>query len=200
MGAFRRRRARVRHARRACRMNDIAPRRSSRNEPTSVLIAALGGQGGGVLTEWIVHAARSEGLVAQATSTPGVSQRTGATSYYVEIAAPPRLGAAPPVLGLAPLPGRVDVLVCAELLEAARTVVSRPSASSTPCVRCRGAQRCSTWKRFARATAASSARRCSGHWRPAVRCRYRGKHAPARFALRARACGRAWPRSTTRSR
>jgi len=104
-----------------------------RTEPTTVLIAALGGQGGGVLTEWIVHAARSEGLVAQATSTPGVSQRTGATSYYVEIAAAPRLGAAPPVLGLAPLPGRVDVLVCAELLEAARMLergMSTPSRTT----------------------------------------------------------------------
>ncbi|HTJ07454.1 MAG TPA: indolepyruvate oxidoreductase subunit beta family protein [Caldimonas sp.] len=114
-------------------MNDIAPRRSSRNEPTSVLIAALGGQGGGVLTEWIVHAAGSEGLVAQATSTPGVSQRTGATSYYVEIVAAPPLGAAPPVLGLAPLPGRVDVLVCAELLEAARMLergMSTPSRTT----------------------------------------------------------------------
>jgi len=114
-------------------MNDIAPRRSSRNEPTSVLIAALGGQGGGVLTEWIVHAAGSEGLVAQATSTPGVSQRTGATSYYVEIVASPPLGAAPPVLGLAPLPGRVDMLVCAELLEAARMLergMSTPSRTT----------------------------------------------------------------------
>ncbi len=86
-------------------------------QPLSVLIAALGGQGGGLLTDWIMHAARASGLVAQATSTPGVSQRTGATTYYVELA---RAGAALPVFALAPLPGRVDVLVCAELLEAAR--------------------------------------------------------------------------------
>ena len=85
-----------------------------------VLIAALGGQGGGVLTDWIVQAARAQGLVVQATSTPGVSQRTGATTYYLEIAASPADGAAPPVLGLTPMPGRVDLLVCAELLEAAR--------------------------------------------------------------------------------
>jgi indolepyruvate ferredoxin oxidoreductase beta subunit len=81
----------------------------------TILIAALGGQGGGVLTDWIVQAARAEGFTVQATSTPGVSQRTGATAYYVEFA---RAGA--PVLGLAPMPGRVDLLVCAELLEAAR--------------------------------------------------------------------------------
>ena len=85
---------------------------------TTILIAALGGQGGGVLTDWIVGAAQAEGLAAQATSTPGVSQRTGATTYYVEIAAHEATGG--PVLGLSPMPGRVDVLVCAELLEAAR--------------------------------------------------------------------------------
>ncbi len=89
-------------------------------EPLAILIAALGGQGGGVLTDWIVHAARAQGMIAQATSTPGVSQRTGATTYYIEIAAPVAAGESPPVLGLTPLPARVDVLVCAEMLEAAR--------------------------------------------------------------------------------
>jgi len=47
--------------------------------PVSILIAALGGQGGGVLTEWIVGAAAHAGYPAQATSIPGVAQRTGAT-------------------------------------------------------------------------------------------------------------------------
>jgi indolepyruvate ferredoxin oxidoreductase beta subunit len=50
-----------------------------------VLIAALGGQGGGVLTEWIVDAAAHADLRVQATSIPGVAQRTGATTYYLEI-------------------------------------------------------------------------------------------------------------------
>ena len=99
-------------------MNSV--RMSLAHEPLTVLIAALGGQGGGVLTDWIGHAARAQGLIVQATSTPGVSQRTGATTYYLEIAAVAKPGAAPPVLGLTPLPGRVDVLVCAEMLEAAR--------------------------------------------------------------------------------
>lgn len=88
--------------------------------PRSVLIAALGGQGGGVLADWIAHAARSQGLQVQATSTPGVSQRTGATTYYLELGDPPPQGRAAPALGLAPVPGRVDVLVCAEWLEVAR--------------------------------------------------------------------------------
>ena len=84
-----------------------------------MLIAALGGQGGGVLTDWIGHAARAQGLVVQATSTPGVSQRTGATTYYLEIAAV-RAGRSAARARAHAAAGRVDVLVCAELLEAAR--------------------------------------------------------------------------------
>jgi indolepyruvate ferredoxin oxidoreductase beta subunit len=101
-----------------------------RGEPTSVLIAALGGQGGGVLTGWLARAARAQGLLVQATSTPGVSQRTGATTYYVEMTEAPRPGQATPAFALAPVPGRVDVLVGAELLETARMLergMSTPS-------------------------------------------------------------------------
>ena len=49
-------------------------------------ILAVGGQGGGVLTAWIEDVARSNCYAAQATSVAGVSQRTGATVYYVEMA------------------------------------------------------------------------------------------------------------------
>jgi indolepyruvate ferredoxin oxidoreductase beta subunit len=107
--------------------------RGNRDEPLTVLIAALGGQGGGVLTDWIVQAARVEGFIVQATSTPGVSQRTGATTYFVVLAPATPEGLPAPVLGLAPVPGRVDVLVCAELLEAARMLergMSTPSRTA----------------------------------------------------------------------
>jgi indolepyruvate ferredoxin oxidoreductase beta subunit len=57
----------------------------STERPISVLIGALGGQGGGVLADWLTEAARLSGYPAQATSTPGVAQRTGATSYYFEL-------------------------------------------------------------------------------------------------------------------
>ena len=53
--------------------------------PKAVLIAALGGEGGGVLSKWLVDLAEAEGMWAQATSIPGVAQRTGATTYYVEL-------------------------------------------------------------------------------------------------------------------
>jgi indolepyruvate ferredoxin oxidoreductase beta subunit len=99
------------------------PVTASRPRPVSILIAALGGQGGGVLTEWIVGAAAHAGLPVQATSIPGVAQRTGATTYYVEVfpqALPP--GAAEPVFSLYPAPGDVDVIVASELLEAGRAL------------------------------------------------------------------------------
>ena len=72
--------------------------------PISILIAALGGEGGGVLTDWIVAAASQLGFPVQSTSIPGVAQRTGATTYYIELVPVPwrDLGANRPVLALAP--------------------------------------------------------------------------------------------------
>lgn len=90
------------------------------NPPLRILLAALGGEGGGVLMNWIVAAARSAGFTVQATSVPGVAQRTGSTSYYIEVAEAD--GEGNPVLNLVPMPGRVDVVVASELVEAARVM------------------------------------------------------------------------------
>ena len=87
----------------------------------SIAILAMGGQGGGVLADWIVTLAEGQGWAAQSTSVPGVAQRTGATIYYIE-AAPPR-GDALPVLALMPTPGDVDCVMAAELMEAGRSVL-----------------------------------------------------------------------------
>jgi indolepyruvate ferredoxin oxidoreductase alpha subunit len=97
---------------------------SSPNSPTKLLIAALGGEGGGVLTDWIVRAAEQAGFPVQSTSIPGVAQRTGATTYYIEILPTPLkdLGGKRPVLALTPGVGDIDVAVASELLEAGRTV------------------------------------------------------------------------------
>src|SRR5690242_9722249 len=46
--------------------------------PLTVAILALGGEGGGVLSDWIVAAAEGAGYYAQNTSVAGVAQRTGA--------------------------------------------------------------------------------------------------------------------------
>ncbi|MBK8007473.1 MAG: indolepyruvate oxidoreductase subunit beta family protein [Rhizobiales bacterium] len=88
----------------------------------SILIAALGGEGGGVLSDWIISAVRSAGYLVQGTSIPGVAQRTGATTYYIEYLPVPasELSGRHPVFALTPVPGRVDVMIASELLEAAR--------------------------------------------------------------------------------
>ncbi|MGE0316088.1 MAG: indolepyruvate oxidoreductase subunit beta family protein [Lautropia sp.] len=90
--------------------------------PRAILIAALGGEGGGVLANWIVEAALRAKLPVQATSVPGVAQRTGATSYYVEFLARAGEGATRPVFALMPVPGRVDVVLSSELLEGVRMI------------------------------------------------------------------------------
>ncbi len=81
---------------------------------------ALGGQGGGVFTGWVEAVARANGYVAQATSVAGVSQRTGATVYYIEMAP---AGGAAPVFSLMPAAGDVDVMVTAEMMEAGRSIL-----------------------------------------------------------------------------
>jgi indolepyruvate ferredoxin oxidoreductase beta subunit len=90
----------------------------------SLLICALGGEGGGVLSEWLVEAALLAGYPVQSTSIPGVAQRTGATTYYVEIFPVPsaQLGSKKPILSLYPVPGALDLLVSSELLETVRQV------------------------------------------------------------------------------
>ena len=87
----------------------------------SIAILAMGGQGGGVLADWVVALAEAQGWAAQSTSVPGVAQRTGATIYYIEMA-PTRAGAQP-VFALMPTPGDVDVVMASELMEAGRSVL-----------------------------------------------------------------------------
>ena len=50
---------------------------AARAQPTRLLIAAMGGEGGGVLAGWLTEAAIKAGLWVQRTSVPGVAQRTG---------------------------------------------------------------------------------------------------------------------------
>lgn len=94
--------------------------------PVTLLIAALGGEGGGVLTSWVVNAAQDSNLPVQATSIPGVAQRTGATTYYVEIWPQTwdEIGGVEPVFALSPSPGEIDVFAATELLETGRQIQS----------------------------------------------------------------------------
>ncbi|MCC2097061.1 MAG: indolepyruvate oxidoreductase subunit beta family protein [Hyphomicrobiales bacterium] len=92
----------------------------SKLTPTTILVAALGGEGGSVLADWIVASAIRAGLPAQSTSVPGVAQRTGATSYYIELLPQPAPAGMEPVFALVPIAGRVDVVISSELLESGR--------------------------------------------------------------------------------
>jgi len=95
-------------------------------QPVKVLIAALGGEGGGVLASWLHAASIASGHYVQGTSIPGVAQRTGATTYYLELV--PGAGAshgtagARPVLALNAAPGEVDLMIASELLECTRAI------------------------------------------------------------------------------
>ena len=94
--------------------------------PVTVMLTAIGGEGGGVLSGLIVQAAHITGLPVQSTSIPGVAQRTGATTYYMEIFPVPvaELGGAEPVMALYPGIGDVDVMVASEFVEAGRAIAN----------------------------------------------------------------------------
>jgi indolepyruvate ferredoxin oxidoreductase beta subunit len=98
--------------------------RAQSPRPITIAVVALGGEGGGVLADWIVDLAQHGGYLAQTTSVPGVAQRTGATVYYVELFAKAAAQGAgrEPVLALMPVPGDVDIVLASELMEAARAV------------------------------------------------------------------------------
>lgn len=90
--------------------------------PIAIAVCAMGGQGGGVLVNWIVDMAEQAGWVAQATSVPGVAQRTGATIYYLEVV-PADPAGRQPILALMPTPGEVDIVIGAEFMEGGRAML-----------------------------------------------------------------------------
>ena len=90
----------------------------------TIAILAMGGEGGGVLADWIVDLAEHSGYRAQTTSVPGVAQRTGSTIYYLEIFPEEEVQTAckEPILALMPVPGEVDIVLASELMEAGRAI------------------------------------------------------------------------------
>ena len=107
-------------------MPEIAPLLPTTDMPPDhdgiikLAVLAVGGQGGGVLADWITDVAERNGYLAQSTSVAGVAQRTGATIYYVEMG---RDTGRRPVFALSPAQGDVDILIAAELMEAGRAVM-----------------------------------------------------------------------------
>lgn len=94
-------------------------------ERITIAILALGGQGGGVLADWILDLAERNGYIAQGTSVPGVAQRTGSTVYYIEMIrhAAPGANHPKPVLAMMPVPGDIDIVIASELMEAGRAIL-----------------------------------------------------------------------------
>ena len=89
--------------------------------PIRFLIGALGGEGGGVLAQWLVASANRANLPVQGTSLPGTSQRTGATTYYVEMLPGPAPAGKSPVFSLYPA-GALDLVAASELVELGRMI------------------------------------------------------------------------------
>ena len=92
-----------------------------------MLIAALGGEGGGVLTDWIVSAAASAGFSGAERRRSPASRSAPAppptTSRFCRCRLA-ELGGKRPVLALTPGVGDIDVVVASELLEAGRAVAN----------------------------------------------------------------------------
>ena len=87
----------------------------------NMIVAALGGEGCGVLTNWLIDVAKRSGWYCQSTSLAGVAQRTGATIYYLEFI--PRSKNQPePVMSLFPAQGDIDIAVTSEIAEAGRMI------------------------------------------------------------------------------
>lgn len=108
------------------KQKSFGPGETQNARPITLAVNAIGGQGGGVLAEWIVHLAGENGYIAQYTSVPGVAQRTGATVYYLELFPESALlanGGKYPVMGLMPSSGDVDVVIASELMEAGRAMM-----------------------------------------------------------------------------
>ncbi len=96
---------------------------NSQSRAITIAILAMGGEGGGVLADWLVDLAEHNGFVAQTTSVPGVAQRTGATVYYLEMFAKTSIPeGSQPVFALSPFPGQVDIVLASELMEAGRAL------------------------------------------------------------------------------
>jgi indolepyruvate ferredoxin oxidoreductase beta subunit len=100
----------------------VDTRNAARVRPITIAVLAMGGEGGGVLGDWIIDVAEHGGYLAQMTSVPGVAQRTGATIYYLELFPKTAAREQMPVLALMPVPGDVDIVLASELMEAGRAI------------------------------------------------------------------------------
>ncbi len=90
------------------------------NNIIKILIPAVGGQGGGVMTEWLVTAFINDGYEVQSISLPGLSQRAGSTVNYIEAYKSDNSDNI--IFSQYPIPGDVDIIICQEFLELGRVL------------------------------------------------------------------------------
>lgn len=95
---------------------------NKKSDLIKILIPAVGGQGGGVLTEWVVQAFFLEDFDAQGISLPGLSQRGGSTVYYLEAHPKPETESKSIIFAQFPVPGEVDIILAQEFLELGRAL------------------------------------------------------------------------------
>ena len=95
------------------------------DRPISIAMLALGGQGGGVLTGWLVELAEANDYLVQSTYVAGVAQRTGATVYCVEMFPKSRALelSKEPIFTPYPIPGDVDLVIAGEMAETGRAIL-----------------------------------------------------------------------------
>ena len=97
---------------------------AGQERPLTIAVLALGGQGGGVLTKWLVDTAEANDYLAQSTYVAGVAQRTGTTVYCIELFASDaaKKQGQEPVFTPYPVPGDVDLVITGEMAETGRAI------------------------------------------------------------------------------
>lgn len=94
----------------------------TKEPPVKIAIMAVGGDGGGVLAQWIVKLGEMNDYWSQSTALAGVAQRTGSTIYYLELFPLKEAAGQMPVLAQMPEQGKVDILLATEIVEAGRSL------------------------------------------------------------------------------
>ena len=95
----------------------------ARQRPITIAILAMGGEGGGVLADWIIDLAEhSLHRAAHLGARRRAAHRRDDLLSRNLSAARSREPAHEPVLALMPVPGDVDIVIASELMEAGRAI------------------------------------------------------------------------------
>lgn len=92
-----------------------------RKKSLRVLIGTVGGQGGGVLSDWLIHGLLNANWNAVSIGLLGLSQRAGTVTYYCEASSDKEVKV---VNSMFAVPGDVNLFIGQELLELGRLLSS----------------------------------------------------------------------------